>query len=223
MCNAHAHQLPGAATDPPSDRHRGSPGHFRIGETRGGVRGGGFEQGADEQANPRGVFFMWLKSFDIGERYLKAQKKISRPVKLVFVWYPSSVRAERPGFRFWFHSPRGGMGIVFFDAGGLISRVSAKHFLGVFAAFFGVFMLLFCFVLFVCLPATLPKRVVVSSKYKHQLPKTKQENWQAQDRSPKCRGPSPLALGGGRGADKSRRRVGFWHQTRRDCSRRAWQ
>ena len=49
----------------------------------------------------------------------------------------------------------------------------------------------------------IPKRAMVSNKHTRQLPKTKQ----AQDRSPQCRELTPPALGGGRGADKSRRRV----------------
>ena len=51
----------------------------------------------------------------------------------------------------------------------------------------------------------IPKRAMVSSKHKRELPKTKQ----AQDRSPKCRALTPPAPGGGRGADKSRQRVGW--------------
>ena len=52
-------------------------------------------------------------------------------------------------------------------------------------------------------PPTLPKRVMVRRKNTRQLPKIQQ----AQDRSTKCRELIPPALGGGRGADKSRRRV----------------
>jgi hypothetical protein len=55
------------------------------------------------------------------------------------------------------------------------------------------------------MPPMIPKRAMVSSKHTSQLPKTKK----AQDRGPKCRELTPPALGGGRGADKSRRRVGW--------------
>ena len=55
------------------------------------------------------------------------------------------------------------------------------------------------------MPPMIPKRAMVRSKHTSQLPKPKK----AQDRGPKCRELTPPALGGGRGADKSRRRVGW--------------